>query len=185
MSEPATTAQLLQQGLFHHRQGDIAQAMERYTEVLRDDPNNADALYYIAVIACQDEQFQQGIELARRSLAFRPGQARAHNVIGQAFHRLGQIKDALASFDDALECDPKFTEAYGNRANMLSDIGRPAEALSSFDRALSLNPGSGTGWLTRGAPRQGMGRLGEAIASYARAIALDAEFAVWQYNRAN
>jgi tetratricopeptide (TPR) repeat protein len=135
MTEPATTAQLLEQGLFHHRQGDIALAMDRYTEVLRNDPNNTDALYYVAVVACHEGQFQQGIELARRSLTFRPRQARAHNVIGQAFHRLGQIKDALASFDDALECDPKFTDAYGNRANMLSELGRPAEALSSFDRA--------------------------------------------------
>ena len=118
MTAPQTAAQLIEQGLFHHRRGEIALAMDRYTQVLRNDPQNADALYYIAVIACHDGQFQQGIDLARRSLAFRPKQARAHNMIGQAFHRLGQVKDALASFDDALECDPKFADAYGNRANM-------------------------------------------------------------------
>ena len=68
MSEPPKIAALLQQGLFHHQRGEVAQAMERYVEVLRINPRNADALYYIAVIACQDGQFQQGIELARRAL---------------------------------------------------------------------------------------------------------------------
>ena len=85
-------------------------------------------------------QFQQGIDLARRSLAYRPRQARAHNLIGQALHRMGQIKDALESFDTAIACDANFADAYGNRANMLSELGRNAEALSSFDRALALEP---------------------------------------------
>ena len=31
----------------------------------------------------------------------------------------------------------EIADAYGNRANMLSELGRPAEALSSFDRAIS------------------------------------------------
>ncbi len=179
-----TAAQLIDQGLFHHRQGEFALAMERYTQVLRIDPQNPDALYYVALVACHESQFQQGIDLARRSLAFRGGQARAHNLIGQALHRMGQIKDALASFDMALECDAKFADAYGNRANMLSELGRPAEALSSFDRALELNPNSATDWLNRGATLHSIGRFDEAIASYDRVIAIDPEFPMAHVNRA-
>ena len=48
MTEPKTdaakAAALLQQGLFHHRQRQLPQAMERYIEVLKGDPANADAL---------------------------------------------------------------------------------------------------------------------------------------------
>ena len=69
MAEPATAAQLLEQGLFHHRQGQLSLAMERYVEALRNDPKNADALYYVAVVACQEGQFQQGVDLARRAIA--------------------------------------------------------------------------------------------------------------------
>src|SRR5450756_1033798 len=112
MSEPATTAQLLQQGLFHHRQGDIAQAMERYTEVLRNDPNNADALYYVAVVACHEGQFQQGIELARRAIAVGPPQARVHNLLGQALYRLGQPLEAVKNFDQAIALDANFADAH-------------------------------------------------------------------------
>ena len=159
----STAAELIEQGLHHHHRGEVALAMDRYTEVLRNDPRNADALYYIAVVACQEGQFQQGIDLARRSLSFRPGQARAHNLVGQALHRQGQIKDALAAFDSALECDVDFADAYANRANMLSALGRHAEALSSFDRAVALKPGEAAEWLNRGATLRAMGRLDEAL----------------------
>ena len=173
MSDHQTAAELIQQGLVHHRAGQISLAMDRYTQVLRNDPQNVDALYYIAVISCGEGQFQQGIDLARRSLSFRTGQARAYNLIGQALHRMGQPKDALESFDKALECDVNFADAYGNRANMLTELGRHAEAISSFDRAVALNPRSATDWLNRGATLHGIGRVEDAIASYDKAIALE------------
>jgi len=88
MSEPASSAQLLQQGLFHHRAGDLAAAMQRYVEALQIDPQNADALYYVAVVACQDGQYKEGVKLARRAIEFGPPQARVYNLLGQALHRL-------------------------------------------------------------------------------------------------
>ena len=62
MTAQPTAAQLIEQGLYHHRQGELSLAMDRYTQVLRNDPHNADALYYIAVVACHEGQFQQGID---------------------------------------------------------------------------------------------------------------------------
>ena len=166
MAEPATAAQLLQQGLFHHRQGDLAQAMERYVEVLRIDPQNPDALYYVAVVACQEGQFQQGIELARRAITIGPPQARVHNLLGQALYRQGDRLEAIKSFDRAIAIDANFADAHGNRANILLDAGFADEALKSFDRALALNPASAPDWLNRGVaaagarpPRRGVGEL--------------------------
>jgi len=184
MTAQPTSAQLIEQGLFHHRQGDLAMAMDRYTQVLRTDPQNPDALYYIALVCCNEGQFQQGIDLARRSITNGGARARANNLIGQALHRMGKIKDALDSFDTALEADPNFADAYGNRANMLSELGRQAEALSSFDRALAINPNSAIDWVNRGATLHSLGRIDDAIASYDRAIAIDSEFAIVHLNRA-
>jgi len=185
MTEPATVAQLLQQGLFHHRQGDIAQAMERYTEVLRNDPNNADALYYIAVVACQDGQYQQGVELARRAIEFGPPQARLHNLLGQALYRLDEPMEALKNFDRAIALEANFADAHGNRANILVDAGYPEEALKSFDRALALNPASATDWLNRGALLQSLGRHEEALASFDQAVMCSPGLAEAHVNRGN
>jgi tetratricopeptide (TPR) repeat protein len=185
MTAPQTTAQLLEQGLYHHRQGDIPLAMERYTEVLRSDPENADALYYIAVVACQDGQFKQGVDLARRSLSFNPRQARAHNLVGQALDRLGEPLEAIKSLDQAIALDPDLAAAHGNRANILVDAGMPLEALKSFDRAIALDPTSAPDLVNRGALLEELGRPQEALKNYDQAIVCDPHFAGVHANRAS
>jgi tetratricopeptide (TPR) repeat protein len=185
MSEPVSSAQLLQQGLFHHRAGDLATAMERYVEVLQTDPQNADALYYVAVVACQDGQYKEGVKLARRAIEFGPPQARVYNLLGQALHRLGEPLEAIKNYDRAIALDANFADAHGNRANILVDAGLPEQALQSFDRALALNPTSATDWLNRGALLQTLRRHEEALRSFDKAIVCAPDFPEAHVNRAN
>jgi tetratricopeptide (TPR) repeat protein len=179
MTEPNTDASkaatLLQQGLFHHRQRQLAQAMERYIEVLKGDPTNADALYYVAVVACEDGQYQQGIDLAKRAIDVGKPQARVHNLMGQAYDRLHQPLEAIKAYDAAIALDPNFAAAHGNRASILADTGFPEEALKAYDRALALNANAGADWLNRGTLLHDMGRLDQAIESFERALALAAD----------
>jgi tetratricopeptide (TPR) repeat protein len=185
MTQPATVAQLLEQGLFHHRQGDMHTAMERYVEALHIDPENADALYYVAVIACQGDEFQQGADLARRALSFGRPKARVHNLLGQALYRLGDRLEAIKNFDAAIALAPNLAEAHGNRANILIDAGFPDEALKSFDRALELNPLLSADWLNRGSLLQDLGRHAEALESFDKAILCSHDFAEAHTNRGN
>ncbi|HEX3710794.1 MAG TPA: tetratricopeptide repeat protein [Pseudolabrys sp.] len=165
-------AQLLQQGLLHHRQGEIALAMQRYNEVLGSEPRNADALYYVAVIACQEGRFRQGIDLARRALESGPPQARVHNLLGKALEREGSPIEALQHFEQAVALDQNFAEAHGNRANLLAATGRTEDALKAFERVLTLDPNSATDWANHGALLQQLGRHESALASYDKALAL-------------
>ncbi len=177
MQDPANSghqpiAQLLQQGLFHHRQGDIPAAMERYSEVLGKDPKNTDALYYVAVIACQEGQYKQGVDLIRRALTFTEPQARMLNILGQALDQLGEPLEAVKALDQAIALDPKLAAAHGNRANIMVDAGLPAEALKSFDRAIELDPASTPDLINRGALLQSLGRFEEALLNFEQALAL-------------
>ena len=149
---------------------DSTLAMERYIEVLRSDPQNADALYYVAVVACQEGQYQQGIELARRAIEFGPPQARVHNLLGQALHRLGEPLEAIKNFDQAHRARRRISPTRTATAPISWSMPAcPSEALQSFDRALALNPTSAADWLNRGAllqtarpPRRGAAELRQA-----------------------
>lgn len=185
MSDTATAEQLLQQGLFHHRQGRIAQAMDRYTEVLRTNPRNADALYYVAVVACQEGQFKQGVDLARRALAVGPPQARVHNLLGKALEQLGNPLEAMMAYDAAIALDANFAEAHGNRAALLAQARMFDEALAAYDRALELDPTSLADWVNRGALLQEMGRHEEALENYDKALAQVPTEPTLLLNRAN
>jgi tetratricopeptide (TPR) repeat protein len=185
MSEPQTAAQLLQQGLFHHRQGQIPEAMERYTEVLRINPDNGEALYYVAVVACQSGQYKEGAGLARKAIASGYDTAKVNNLLGQALDRLGEPLEAIKSLDRAIAIDPNLAEAHGNRANILVDADLPDEALKSFARALALNPNSPSDLLNRGALLQDLGRHAEALADYDKALAIVPRAPNILMNRAN
>jgi len=168
---------LLQEGLALHRRGAVDEAAARYAEVLLADPANADALYYLALISCQHGRFEEGAELARKSLDSDPKQARSHVILGRALHALGRHDDALSSFDRAAALAPELAPAHANRADVLSKIGRNAEALDSYDRALSLAPDSVADWMNRGVVLIALNRHDEAIASFDRGYALNPDFA--------
>ena len=168
---------LLQQGLALHRRGAVGEAAARYGEVLRADPANADALYYLALISCQHGRFEEGVELARKSLDSDPKQARSHVILGRALHALGRNDDALSSFDRAIALAPELAPAHANRADVLSKIGRNAEALDSYDRALALAPDSVADWMNRGVALIALNRHDEAVTSFNRGFALDPDFA--------
>src|SRR6202049_206197 len=165
MSVPSAS-DLLQQGLALHRRGAVDEAAARYAEVLRADPANADALYYLALISCQYGRFAEGAELARKSLDSDPKQARSHVILGRALHALGFHDAALASFERAIALTPELAPAHANRADVLSKIGRNAEALDSYDRALSLAPDSVADWMKRGLALIALNRHDEALASF-------------------
>ncbi|MBS0245779.1 MAG: glycosyltransferase family protein [Proteobacteria bacterium] len=169
-TSPQTIAQILQQGLFHHRQGEFRPAMERYMEVLRINPEHAETLYYCAVIACAEGQFKEGVDVLRRAIKFGPATAKMYNALGQALDRMGEPLEAIKAIDQAIALDPNLAAAHGNRANILVDAGLPMEALKSFDRALALDPASAADLINRGALYEALGRPADALKDYDKAI---------------
>lgn len=169
-TSPQTIAQILQQGLFHHRQGQLRAAMERYMEVLRINPEHAEALYYCATVACAEGQFKEGVEVVRRAIKFGPATAKMYNVLGQALDRLGEPLEAIKAIDQAIALDPNLAAAHGNRANILADAGMPLEALKSFDKAIALDPASVPDLINRGALLESIGRPADALKDYDKAL---------------
>lgn len=169
-SAPQTIAQIMQQGLFHHRQGQLRAAMERYMEVLRINPEHAEALYCCAVVACAEGQFKEGVEVMRRAIKYGPPTAKMYNVLGQALDRLGEPLEAIKAIDQAIALDPNLAAAHGNRANIMVDAGVPLEALKSFDKAIALDPASVPDLINRGALLESIGRPADALKDYDKAL---------------
>jgi protein O-GlcNAc transferase len=172
----STSSDLLQEGLVLHRRGAVAEAAARYAEVLRIEPGNADAHYYLGMMSCQNGQFAEGAEYARQSLAREPRHTRAYVLLGRALSALGQRGEALASFEHAIALAPDLAQAHGHRADVLSELGRNEEAVESYDRALALAPDVIEDWLSRGAALIAIGRYEDAVASFDRALALKPGF---------
>lgn len=176
--------QAIQEALALHRQGKHELAMQRYVAVLEQDPANADALYYVAVLALQEGQIAEGIRVIGRALEAGPPQARLYNLLGQAQLRQNQDEAALEAFGRAIELDPGFADAWGNRGTLFAEMKRLPEALADLDRAVALRPDSATDLCNRAGVLSDLGRLDEALEGFGSALALMPRLAPALYNRA-
>jgi protein O-GlcNAc transferase len=181
----STTGRLLEEARALLRNGALNDVAERCAAVLRDDPTNADALYFLAQVNCRQNRLDDGIALARRAVASDPKHARAHNLLGLALIRTGQAPAALASFDAAVAADLALADAHGNRADALAELGRMQDAVESYDRAIALDPASFANWCNRGAALYELRRFSDAVQSFERAGAIDPADAQLHFNRGN
>ena len=175
--------QAIQEALALHRQGKVDLAMQRYVAILQQNPQNIDALYYIAVLAIQEGQFAEGRKVIQRALDIGPPQARLHNLMGQAHLRENQDTDALDSFSRAIETDPSFPDAYGNRATLLAEMGRLEDAVADYESALALRPDNAEDLCNRAGALANLGQFEAALAGFDRAIILMPRMAPAHFNR--
>jgi protein O-GlcNAc transferase len=180
-----TTTDLLREALALQRSGAVDEAAARYGDVLRADPDNADAHYYLGMMSCQAGRFDEGVELARKALARDALHPHAHILLGRALSAMGRYDEAITSLQEAITLAPDLGIAHGHLADVLSDAGRKSEAIHSYDRALALTPDRVEDWFNRGLALHAVGRLDEALGSFERVIATKPEIAQARLERAN
>jgi len=181
----ALASRLLQDGLDMHRRGAVTDAAARYSQILKFEPKNVDALCLLGLAYGELKRSAEAVEFLRKATRLAPKHAVAHNFLGGALKELGRGEEALASFDRAISHRPDLMDAYVNRAELLMALNRPAQAVETYDRAIAIHPNFFQGWCNRGVALERMNRLEDAIASYDRAIALRADLTAAHANRGN
>jgi predicted O-linked N-acetylglucosamine transferase (SPINDLY family) len=111
-----------------------------FRRILAVAPDNAVALYSLAVLELNSGRHEEALQHATAGVAATPGFAPLWFVRGAAFQALSRREEALASFDQALAADPTFVEVLVNSGALLRDMHRHHEALERFRRALDIDP---------------------------------------------
>ncbi|MCA1396395.1 glycosyltransferase family 41 protein [Bradyrhizobium sp. BRP56] len=168
-----------------HQRGQLAAAEKIYEDMLRQQPDNFDALHLLGLISAQTGRSERGVDLIRRAIRLNGNVADAHSNLGNALRALRRFDEALASFDVAIALKQNLAPALYNRGITLADLGRHEEALASFDRVLALVPDHADAHRNRGAALRKLQRLDEALASLDRAIALKPNDASAHNDRGN
>jgi tetratricopeptide (TPR) repeat protein len=117
-----------------------------------------------------------------------PAFADALNLLGLSLAMVDRANDALGAFDQALRVNPRYVEAYLNRAVVLNQLGREGEAQNSMARAAELGATDESGYpvvvanklanahLSLGHDYRAAGSLDHAIEQYRRALELRPRF---------
>jgi tetratricopeptide (TPR) repeat protein len=175
----------LQTALDHHKSNRLADAEAIYRRILSQNPNHADALHLLGVIARQAGHIDAAIDLITRSIALKPENAEALNNLGHILSDKGRFEESLALLRRAIELNPILVEAHSNLGNVLRALSRLDEAIAAHRRAVELRPDNAQVQNDLAIVLEEIGRPDEAIPIFERAIQLDSGIAQIHYNLGN
>jgi tetratricopeptide (TPR) repeat protein len=178
-----TVSQALQLAIQHHQAGRLQQAEAVYRQILGLEPDNADALHLLGVLAHQCGHHQTAVELIRKSLAIQPNNAPANANLGESLRVLGRLEEASAALQMAIKLNPAAPQAIGNLGIVLSDMGKTDQAVECYNRALAINPNLPQTLNNLGNIYLARKEKDAALAAYDRALALDPNFGDGHNNR--
>ena len=104
------------------------------------EPDHADALHYLGVMASQMGNHETAVGLMRRSIDADPSNAVYYNNLGKVLNEQGKLDEAIASCNKALSLKPDYAMAHNNLGVALKEQGRLDEAAESHRKALSFKP---------------------------------------------
>jgi tetratricopeptide (TPR) repeat protein len=169
----------------HHLAGRLPEAERICRQLLQADPEDADALNLLGVMAHQAGNNERAVELIEKAICRQPASAKFLNNLGETHRALGRLEDALACYGKALAIEPSHFGALVNRGNALQQLGRHEEAIACYDRALAIQPGDAAAWNNRGAALKELRRYGEAAASFLRVVSLRPDYVEAHRNLGN
>jgi predicted O-linked N-acetylglucosamine transferase (SPINDLY family) len=158
--------------LQQHRAGRLAEAERSYRAILQREPEHADSLHLLGVIALQTGNLAAALELVQRAVALRPDAAVCRNNLGQVLDRLSRYDEAARCYEAAIELDPGYAEAYNNLGYVLARQDRLADAEALYRKAIDLDPAYAEPHTNYGNLLKDRGELDAAIRCHRRAIEL-------------
>ncbi len=139
----AEETEKLAEALACHQRGDWNGAQELYRQVLRLNPDNADALYLFGCLAYQTGNSAAACELLRKCVQVAPRHARAWYDWGCEENKRGEFVQARECFARAWELEPDWLEARHNLGRALYELGFVSEAFGHFQACAEMErPGS-------------------------------------------
>jgi len=169
---PGTPAALILLARAEMAQGEYQSAYQYLGKVLRADPKNIDALYYLAHVCVKLSQ-QQREELY--SLA--PDSARVHQLLAESYRVQQNRAKAEGEYLAALRADPRLVEVLNALGDLKRSQFRFDEAASYYSRAAQIEPRNYHGAYGLGVCHLYQQNPAKAIGEFQRALVLDPESA--------
>lgn len=166
----ATSRELLNQALEHHRQGDLQRAVEFYRQVLQLEPEHIDTLCCLGIAYLSLGQPKESVTCYEHVLRLQPEHVGALCDVAIAYAHLGRLDEAAASLRASIRLRPDHAEALNNLGVVLTQQGKFEAAVETYQNALRLKPDYAEGHNNLGLALVNLGRLEEAAASFREAL---------------
>jgi len=128
---------LLQNARRLQQAGQLLDAARIYSDILRANPRNFDALFQLANIHLANNRYGDAERLYTIAAKVNADLPELFYNHGFTLQTLGRHEEALTAYAHALARRPDYIEARNNRGTVLLAMKRYSEALTCFDRVLA------------------------------------------------
>ena len=135
-----TTQHALKAALQHHQAGRLAEAEAIYRRILEAEPDHADSLHLLGVIAIQSEDHARAIDLIERANELCPSNPVFLSNLAEAYQRLSCPDRAKDCCEQALRLKPDYPAASANLGNALMALGEIDAAEQCYRQAIDGDP---------------------------------------------
>jgi tetratricopeptide (TPR) repeat protein len=157
-----------------------ASALLAVREILRNDPDDANALVLQGRLLTSLARYGEAEESLSRAIAlFADDSAYAvHRELGHLYESWGRLELALSEFEKVVALRPEHASGHIYAGAVLARMGRFDEAIASHTRATQCSEGQiDEAYLNLGLVLRALERFAEAKHSLERAIELDPNYA--------
>ena len=135
-------APLLQRGIECQRLGKYPEAEYFYQLVLRDYPEQPDALNLMGTLAVHAKRYELSIELLEKAVKISPKNVDYRNNLANSYIMADAPAKAMPHLRKAISLKPRFVEALLNIARAYRALNKAEEALKAYRRVLTFDPGN-------------------------------------------
>jgi Flp pilus assembly protein TadD/mono/diheme cytochrome c family protein len=160
-----------------------ANAQREFEAAIALDPGNFDALYNLAGIEADSNNFPRAKELLNQALQ-QKDDADAHQLLGNIDAQAGLLADALQQFKAVQSLRPHDTIPHRQLAQLYSQMGQLPDAIGEQKAALAIDPGNADDWNNLGVMDARNGDKTSARQAFEHALTLDPQHAAARANLA-
>lgn len=139
--QPKSSMSRTELGMQLVQSGDTVAGLDQLDQAIAIDPGNLTADVYRVLIALRNDKPEQALSAARHAVKLHPDSAVAYNLMGLSYQKKGDMAQAVAAFEKALELSATDPAAAIYLANIDVTEKKYAAASSLYHRVLSNRPG--------------------------------------------
>lgn len=147
-------------------QGKFTEAAEVFGGIVKREPNDAKAHYYLGLAKKNLGDLAAAEEHYRLAIGYDANLPAAHNNLGILLLEKGDLVHAESELHTYLQQQPDDAGAFFNYGLVLEAMGKVREARENYEKAAELDPEDPAPWLGLGDLARKEGDFLEALSSY-------------------
>ncbi|MCX6152085.1 MAG: tetratricopeptide repeat protein [Ignavibacteriales bacterium] len=154
----------------------FSNALEKYQEAIKKDPNYPSAFLNSGLAFLRLGKDKEAIDNFRKVLELEPNNKTAYRNLGIAYANLLDFDNAILNLEKALEINPLDSALYNDLGNAYLNSGKYELSITQYKKALEVDPNFIYAFYNWGLALEKMDKLSEAVEQYQKAIHLEPDY---------